>query len=60
MAERKSSPETGTIRSDGSFSFPGLEIVAGRLYAVTTEHQGVLYASEIGAFESRRDPSICS
>lgn len=39
--------QTTTTDTRGRYQFPGIEVVAGRQYVLTTTYQDVLYASEI-------------
>ena len=49
------STQSGTVGADGSFAFEGLERATGRVYVVTTDYGGVLYASEIGELPLESD-----
>jgi hypothetical protein len=38
--------QTGTAAADGSYKFDGLDPVAGRLFFITVEYQGTIFASD--------------
>jgi mono/diheme cytochrome c family protein len=44
--------QTQRLGPAGTFTFDGIEPVVGRVYVVTADYQGVLYASEIGGMSS--------
>lgn len=49
------STQSVTVGPDGLFAFEGLERATGRVYVVTTDYGGVLYASEIGELPIESD-----
>lgn len=52
--------EVAEVDSQGEFMFSGLEVVAGRLFIVSTDYRGVRYTSEVGHLVEPTEPTELS
>jgi mono/diheme cytochrome c family protein len=44
--------KTSTLATDGTFTFPGMEMPDGRMYFASIQHDGITYGSEVGTVTS--------